>query len=149
MNELVITLILLSMFGIYIEFNKEKKNGKKILSFILLFIGSTLIGVGSNPASDMPNGSQTMVTCGMCLSVIGLIIFTTTHKFKNKIYYIIPITIIIILIFSCSNKLNNWDVAPTSKGNGCYPNKPYYVCENYKRSDGTTYQKCRCKAIYD
>jgi hypothetical protein len=136
-----------------LSLNVVKKKGKpkninNLVTAVLLLVGGGLIGIGGNPASDMPNGSKEMVLFGFVLSIIGIIVLTLKIKLENKIYYLIPLSIIAGLIVMCINTINNWDVQPTSSSstsNGCYPSKPYYVCEYEKRSDGSTYKRCRCQ----
>ena len=155
---MTIIAMLLRIFGIGLfvyEFGAKKGKSKNFINLLvggLLLIGSMLIGIGGNPASDMPNGSKEMVIFGFALSIIGIIILSLKTNFKNKIYYMIPLSIIIVLVIICFLVIRNWNVHPTSSsstGNGCYPNRPYYVCKDVKRRDGTTYQQCRCQAWRD
>lgn len=140
----------LGLLGFEIGVKKNlKKDLKKLLTGTIWLIGSLFVGIGANPASDMPNGSKEMVIFGSTLFIIGVIILSVKAKFKNKVYYIFPALTIIILIIFCVFKINNWNVRPSSRtttGNGCYPSRPYYVCKDVKRKDGTTYKNCRCEA---
>lgn len=122
-----------------------KKDLKKLLTGTIWLIGSSFVGIGANPASDMPNGSKEMVIFGFTLFIIGVIILSVKAKFKSKV----PALTIIFLIIFCVFKINNWNVGPSSRtttGKRCYPSRPYYVCKDVKREDGTRYKNCRCEA---
>ncbi len=153
MTEIGMLLTIVGIPLIVFEFGENKgkpKNIKNLVTAVLLLVGGGLIWIGA--AFDMPNGGKEMVLFGLVLSIIGIIVLTLKIELENKIYYLIPLSIIAGLIVMCFNTINNWDVQPTSSSstsNGCYPSKPYYVCENEKRSDGSTYKRCRCQSTMD
>lgn len=152
MTVLAMLLMIVGIVLFGFEFGMKKGKKKDLNNFLtggLLLIGSILIGIGGNPASDMPNGSKEMVIFGFGFAIVGIIVLSFKKKFKNKVYYLMPSSIVIALIIICVNNINNWNVNPSSNSsteNGCYPSRPYYVCRDIKRSDGTTYKNCRCEA---
>ena len=61
------------------------KEFKTIGLGVLMALGGTFVGVGINPAKDMPDGSPAMVTLGIILIIISIIQFILNYKKEGKL----------------------------------------------------------------
>ena len=57
--------------------------GKTMGKGLILIVSGALIGIGGNPAKDMPNGSPGMVALGFC-GIAAVIIMIVVNRLKNS-----------------------------------------------------------------
>ncbi|SEA49776.1 hypothetical protein SAMN05216349_11463 [Oribacterium sp. KHPX15] len=67
------TIMFFGMGCICIGWSNSPKNAKLLGMGGIMMLGGMFIGIGANPAKDMPNGSPEMVVLGFLLSAIGVV----------------------------------------------------------------------------
>ena len=77
MTTIGMIFLMTGVFVIAMSWNANPKNGIGIGAGALLTLGGTLIGIGGNPARDMPNGSPAMVVMGFLLAIGGIALVAT------------------------------------------------------------------------
>ena len=73
MTGIGMTIMVLGIICFCIGWMSSPKNGKVLGMGGLMMLGGMFIGIGGNPAKDMPNGSPGMVALGFILAAVGVV----------------------------------------------------------------------------
>ena len=72
MTTIGMIFLVVGVFAIAIAWNSNPKSGMGLGAGAMLTIAGAMIGIGGNPARDMPNGSPAMVAMGFMLAIGGI-----------------------------------------------------------------------------
>ena len=72
MTTIGMIFLVVGVFAIAIAWNSNPKSGMALGAGAMLTIAGAMIGIGGNPAKDMPNGSPAMVAMGFMLAIGGI-----------------------------------------------------------------------------
>lgn len=80
MTAIGMTILIVGVIAICVGWGSTPKNAKTLGTGVLLILGGMFIGIGGNPAKDMPNGSPPMVMLGVALSVVGVVLLIKSMR---------------------------------------------------------------------
>ncbi len=88
MTAVGMILMILGIIIIAVAWNSNPRSGKLIGIGAMLTLAGMLIGIGGNPAKDMPNGSPGMVAMGFALAIFGIVLIVMQISAGKKAHNI-------------------------------------------------------------
>ena len=73
MTTIGMAIMIIGILAFVVGWNSKNNKGKLLGMGALMMLGGMFIGIGGNPARDMPNGSPGMVALGFIMAGVGVV----------------------------------------------------------------------------